>query len=130
MKLAKEKPHLFLGMSHSGNTTLHIASRSRHKSSVVQKIFNIQPCFVYERNQRGETPLHIAATVGDVNVVKLLFDIIVETLNVKKEFMSKVDGKQMNALHYAATTTSDDVNIVALLSKDDVSLAYKRDNDG
>ena len=40
---------------------------------VVQEIIKIQPCLVYERNQRGETPLHIAAAVGDVNIVKLLF---------------------------------------------------------
>ena len=37
---------------------------------------------------------------------------------------------QMNALHYAATTALGNVNIVAMLSKEDVSLANKRDNNG
>ncbi|KAK1583689.1 hypothetical protein Q3G72_026128 [Acer saccharum] len=63
-------------------------------------------------------------------IIRQNFDVIVEILNAKKELVFKVDRKQMNALHYVATTASDDVNIVALLSKEDVSLAYKRDSDG
>ncbi|TXG67892.1 hypothetical protein EZV62_009167 [Acer yangbiense] len=131
MKLAKEKPDLFWGRSPQGNTTLHIASRSGNKS-VVQAIIKIQPCLIYERNQRGETPLHIAAAAGDVNVVKLLFDVTMEILNARKDLVTKEDVKQRNALHYAAALFSayEVEKIVALLSKEDVLLAYKRDCNG
>ncbi|KAL5804235.1 hypothetical protein ACOSQ3_031035 [Xanthoceras sorbifolium] len=106
MKFAREKPDLFSGRSLQGNTALHIASRSsvNKSTTVVQEILNIQPSLLYERNDRGETPLHIAAAAGHVNVVKLVGEKIKSTDNEtgqKNILMRMKDNEDNTALHIA-----------------------------
>ncbi|KAL5736048.1 hypothetical protein ACOSQ2_030836 [Xanthoceras sorbifolium] len=105
MKVEREKPILFSGRSLQGNTALHIASRSSvNKKTVFQEILNKQPSLLYERNDRGETPLLIAAAAGHVNIVKLFDEKIKSTDNETGQeniLMRMQDNEDNTALHIA-----------------------------
>ncbi|KAL5802592.1 hypothetical protein ACOSQ4_030897 [Xanthoceras sorbifolium] len=134
------------------NTALHIAVRYGH-FKVVQELTAVDPEPILSVNRAGQSPLSIAIdekltdiacwimrknsdslnyegsnqlTLLHSAVIRQNFDVIVEILDAKMEIVSKVDGHQRNALHYAAA--SGHVKIAERLSK--VLLAHKRDSDG
>ena len=56
------------------NTILHLAAASSDNDQFVQAILEIQRCqnFVTEKNSKGDLPLHVAASAGNMKIVELL----------------------------------------------------------
>ena len=56
------------------NTILHLAAASSDDDQFVQAILEIQRCqnFVTEKNSKGDLPLHVAASAGNMKIVELL----------------------------------------------------------
>ena len=76
-KKAQDTEHLVLSdKTPELNTILHLAAASSDKNQFVQKILEIQQCqkFVTEKNSNGDLPLHIAASAGNMQIVKLLVE--------------------------------------------------------
>ena len=59
-----------LQLTCQGNTILHLAAMSRNKLTV-EKIMRSNPSLVHETNLKGDSPLHIAARLGHLEVTKL-----------------------------------------------------------
>ncbi|KAK4850561.1 hypothetical protein QYF36_007836 [Acer negundo] len=138
------------------NTPLHMAVRNRHLK-VVQELIKVDTEPGFPVNQAGQSPLSIAIDASSTNiacwiirnmpeslnhegsnnmtllhsaVMRRNIDVTREILNARKDLITKVDVKQRNALHYAAAAAYEVNNILALLSKEDDLLAFKRDCNG
>ena len=57
------------------NTVLHVALQFK-QFDAAEKIVNLSSRLAYERNSKGNTPLHVAAMVGTSSLVRLLIDQI------------------------------------------------------
>ena len=76
-KKAQDTEHLALSdKTPELNTILHLAAASSDNNQFVQEILEIQQCqkFVTEKNSNGDLPLHIAASAGNMQIVKLLVE--------------------------------------------------------
>ncbi|KAJ1293718.1 hypothetical protein BS78_01G090300 [Paspalum vaginatum] len=136
----------------AGNTALHEAVRNR-RSAVAVALLDADPTRGHDLNEQMESPLHMAAREGLVQVVQTIVDFpwvgqeflpsvslsgsalhqavlgthqrIVEILLEKRpELIDLTDSDGNNALHYAAQ--KDHQRAVELLLKKRTELAYKR----
>ena len=93
----------FLQVTIGKNTVLHVALQFK-KIDAAKNIVNLCPRLVYETNSKGNTPLHVAATIGDISTVKLLIDQAkkqdVET-GGRQQLLSMVNQDGDTALHVA-----------------------------
>ncbi|CAN6292411.1 unnamed protein product [Urochloa humidicola] len=138
----------------AGNTALHEAVRCR-KATVAVALLDADPSRGHDLNERMESPLHMAAREGLVQVVQKIVDYtwvgqeflpsvslsgtalhqavlgthhrIVEILLEKRpELIDLTDSDGNNALHYAAQ--KDHQRAVELLLRKRTDLAYKRNH--
>ncbi|KAK2639585.1 hypothetical protein Ddye_027380 [Dipteronia dyeriana] len=158
MKIDKEigQKNILRMQDSEDNTPLHMAVSNRHLK-VVQELINLDTEPGFPVNKAGQSPLSIAIDANSTNIARWIIrnrpdslnyegsnnmtllhiavmrrniDVTREILNAKKDLLTKMDVKQRNALHYAAAAANEVKNIVALLSKEDDLLAYKRDCNG
>ncbi|KAL5546535.1 hypothetical protein UlMin_006222 [Ulmus minor] len=105
-----------------GNSILHIAAMSGNKLTV-EKILRSNPSHIHQTNLKGDTPLHIAARLGHLEVTDLLVsygkrpEIVVE---VGTNALQMVNLENNTALHEAVKNGF--CEIVDLLIKEDPSL--------
>ena len=57
----------FLQVTIGKNTVLHVALQFK-KIDAAKNIVNLSPKLVYETNSKGNTPLHVAASVADSSI--------------------------------------------------------------
>ncbi|XP_030958527.1 ankyrin repeat-containing protein At5g02620-like [Quercus lobata] len=111
------------------NTVLHVALQYK-KFELAEKIVNLSPRLVYEKNSKGNTPLHVAAMVGTSSLVSLLID------HAKKLDIESGGGQLLGMLSlYGDTTLHVAVRygkfeIVKVLIKEDPELAMCVNNAG
>ena len=93
------------------NTVLHVALQFK-KIEAAKKIVNLSPSLALKTNSKGNTPLHVAARVGDFSMVKLLMDqakkVDLET-GGRRQFLSMVNQDGDTALHVAVRYSNFDV---------------------
>ncbi|KAK1583880.1 hypothetical protein Q3G72_027857 [Acer saccharum] len=110
----------------AGQSPLSIAIDAS-STNIARWIISNKPDSLNYEGSNKMTLLHSA-------VIRRNYDVTMEILNApsnaKNDIVTKVDEKQRNALHYASAAAYEVEKIVALLSKEDVSLAYKRDCNG
>ena len=97
---------------------LHFASSKANISTVRTLIAN--KCSARVKDIRGQLPLHRAAAVGSVPILKTL-------LEEGKSPVNATDGDGFTALHHAVSEGHGDAAILLLKSGAE---ADKRDNDG
>ena len=111
------------------NTVLHVALQYK-KFELAEKIVNLSPRLVYEKNSKGNTPLHVAAMVGTSSLVSLLID------HAKNLDIESGGGQLLGILNlYGDTTLHVAVRygkfeIVKVLIKEDPELAMCVNNAG
>ncbi|KAL5546526.1 hypothetical protein UlMin_006213 [Ulmus minor] len=115
-----------LQLTCQGNTILHLAAMSGNKVTV-EKILRSNPSLVHETNLKGDTPLHIAARLGHLEVTKLLAnygkrpEIVVEVgTNAESGLYFVINLENNTVLHEAVKNGY--YGIVELLIKEDPSL--------
>ena len=114
-----------------GNTSLHVATIGGNET-FVEKTLQSYPLLVYEVNMKGETALHIAARLGDVEVASLLIGCAKRTDKVvgmrREDLLTMVDNEKNTALHEAVRYGHYD--IVELLIQEKPSLTCLTNEDG
>ena len=114
------------------NTVLHVALQFK-KIEAAKKIVNLSPSLVYETNSNGDTPLHVAATVGISSIVKLLIDqakkLDVET-GGRQKLLSMVNQDGDTVLHVAVRYGNFDVVKELINENDPAELAKQVNNAG
>ena len=102
----------FLQVTIEKNTVLHVALQFK-KFEAAKKMVNLSPSLVYETNSKGNTPLHVAARVGDSSMVKLLIDQAKYQLDVetggRQQLLSMMNEDGDTALHVAVRYGNFDV---------------------
>ncbi|KAJ0046726.1 hypothetical protein Pint_04256 [Pistacia integerrima] len=58
--------------THRGNNVIHLAAKLGHKTFVLEARCSGYPYLKSEKNLKGDTPLHVAAGGGQIDIVKLL----------------------------------------------------------
>ncbi|KAL5546524.1 hypothetical protein UlMin_006211 [Ulmus minor] len=108
------------------NTVLHIAAKFGNKASTEQ-ILTSHPSLVHEINVKGDTPLHIAARLGHVEVAKLLITCA-KTQEVESGThpLRVVNTKKFTVLHEAVR--NGHLKVVDLLIEEDPDLAFITDD--
>ena len=114
----------FLQVTIEKNTVLHVALQFK-KIEAAKKIVNLSPSLVYETNSNGDTPLHVAATVGISSIVKLLIDqakkLDVET-DGRQQLLRMVNQDGDTALHVAVRYGNFDVVKELIIENDPAEL--------
>lgn len=115
------------------NSLLHIAITFQ-QIELVRTLIQLCPCLLPHQNSHGDTPLHVAAKIGCLEIVRLLVDDGVpvhqarETCNYDApspndwSLLRKVNGSGDTALHLAVR--SGHIGVVDLLVKADSQLMY------
>ncbi|KAK9282655.1 hypothetical protein L1049_010874 [Liquidambar formosana] len=101
--LFSKKNWTFFRETSEGNSALHLAVKFNQKQ-FVEKIIELHPHLQYSTNSKGDTPLHIAARVGCLEITKNLVgywnaESGVEANN--KELLRMVNLEKDTALHDA-----------------------------
>ena len=112
------------GVTSTKNTILHVAVKSG-KTKIAKKIIDFDPSLLLERNSKGNTPLHIAASLGHLDMTKFLLSqhqhMTVPLLNITNE-------SNETALHGAVRNGHNE--IVKKLIEKCPSLTSLRNKDG
>ena len=131
-KLADSNSSTFLQVTIGKNTVLHVALQFK-KFVAVEKIVNLSPSLVYEKNSKGNTPLHVAATIGDISMVKLLIEqakkLDVET-GGRQQLLSMVNQDGDTALHVAVRYGNFEFVKELINENDPAELAKQANNAG
>jgi len=87
------------------------------------------PPLLFQANKKGEIPLHLAATYGHSNVVKVLIDCAKALptdpesgVTEAKKMLRMTNEEQDTALHEAARNIR--VHVVEILTKEDPEFSY------
>ncbi|PHH92415.1 hypothetical protein CDD83_7484 [Cordyceps sp. RAO-2017] len=106
----------------SGASPLHeVMNRNRASSTIINKLIE-RKANVSARNQRGQTPLHLACWTGNVGTVVTMLENGAD--------IADGDLEGLNAVHYAARNSSMEVLLHLLANVCPVALARRRDNRG
>ena len=107
------------------NTVLHVALQF-NQLEAAEKIVNLSLSLVHKKNSRGNTPLHVAARVGDSSMVKLLIDqekkLDIETGD-RQQLLSMENQDGETALHVAVRYGNFEVLKELIKEKDPAKLA-------
>ena len=132
-KLTDPNGSTLLQVTIEKNTVLHVALQFK-KFVAVEKIVNLSPSLVYEKNSKGNTPLHVVARVGDSSMVKLLIDVAkkldVELGDRQQQLLRMVNQDGDTALHVAVRYGNFDVMKELINEKDPAELAKQVNNAG
>ena len=105
-------------------TILHVAAQTGNKK-IAKKIIDLDPSLLHERNSKGNTPLHIAASLGHLEMTNFLLSqhqhMMVPLLKITNE-------RNETALHGAVRNGHS--KIVKTLIEKDPSLTSLRNKDG
>ncbi|CAF1861039.1 hypothetical protein Bca4012_033053 [Brassica carinata] len=69
------------------STVLHMAANHGH-GELVSKIIELKRSLIFSRNAHGNTPLHLAALLGDVNTVRTLLEFGSETCSQNNNYQT------------------------------------------
>ena len=114
------------------NTVLHVALQFK-QFDAAEKIVNLSSRLAYERNSKGNTPLHDAARVGTYSIVKLLIDHAKRhdvEIGGRQQLLSMVNQYRDTALHVAVRYGNFEAVEELINEKDPVELAMKVNNAG
>ena len=127
-KLRDPNSSTLLQVTVEKNTVLHVALQFK-KFDAVKNIVNLNPSLVYEKNSKGNTPLHVAARVGDSSVVKFLIDQAKYQLDVetggRQQLLSMMNEDRDTALHVAVRYGNSDVVKELINENDPAELAMQ-----
>ena len=71
LNLSESGMHILEQVTSGGKTVLHVALQYK-QFEAVSSIVRLSPSLVYSVDSRSNTPLHIAARIGDLSTVKLI----------------------------------------------------------
>ncbi|XP_048330141.2 protein ACCELERATED CELL DEATH 6-like [Ziziphus jujuba] len=85
------------------NTILHLAAKSGKGVQLAEDVLSFHPSLLYEQNIQGNTPLHIAAKLGDLEMAKCLVDWEKKSNDVEQDrkLLTMVNLENDTALHEA-----------------------------
>jgi ankyrin repeat protein len=114
---------LLKGVTPDGDTALHAVARSlkggQHFLKYAGIIHDRDRSLLFEKNHRGDTPLHCAARAGNIEMVSHLLDLAGrESADRKLELLRMENGRHETALHEAIRSAGG----TALGPKDRVAL--------
>nr|POF25116.1 protein accelerated cell death 6 [Quercus suber] len=113
-----------------GNSVLHVAAKSGNVH-IMEKVLDWQPPLLYMTNSKGNTALHITASLGHCDTTKLLITFAKakgQEVELKMELLRKQNLERNTALHEAIRY--DHYNIVELLIQNDPGLTLITNNAG
>ena len=111
-----------------GNSVLHVAAKSGNVH-IMEKVLDQQPPLLYMKNSKGNTALHITASLGHSAATKLLITFAKgQEVEMKMELLRTQNLEQNTALHEAIRY--DHYNIVELLIQEDPGLTLITNNAG
>ncbi|XP_048141853.1 ankyrin repeat-containing protein At5g02620-like [Rhodamnia argentea] len=120
---------LFHGTTPNGNNILHVAAQHK-RVNLIEHLLRCPsgPSLLWQGNFKGDTPLHIAATLGSCEAVQVFTDLAkslhwaIENGHVDacKELLRKPNSHKDTALHYAVRGGHD--GVVKLLIEEDPQL--------
>ena len=112
------------------NTVLHVALQCE-QFHVVEELVRLRPSLVYEKNSKGNTPLHVAVRwAGASSMVKLIIQKAKDQRDVEaggQQLLSMVNTTLQVAVRY---DDDDEFEIVRELMKEDPKLAKHVNNAG
>ncbi|XVF57207.1 hypothetical protein PTKIN_Ptkin06aG0186000 [Pterospermum kingtungense] len=131
-ELVKLDPSILLKVTTSQeDTALHVAAKFKRKQ-LTEEILKLEPSLVYQKNSKGDTPLHIAARLGSEETVEFFIDFsnktsaakspqVVEGQSASQEKLVKmVNLEKETALHEAVQNYHR--RVVEMLIKEDPEL--------
>ena len=111
-----------------GNSILHVAAKFE-KLQIMEMVLERQPSLFYKKNRKGNTALHIAASLGYFDMTKHLITFAkVKGVEKKMELVRMKNNVKNTALHEAII--NDHYDIVELLISEDPELALFTNNAG
>ncbi|GMY20237.1 protein accelerated cell death 6, partial [Fagus crenata] len=118
-----------LHVTTENNTVLHIAVLCDHLQ-VAEKIVKLCPKLLYQINSNDNTPLHVAAMVGNISMVSLLINHTknLDIENAVQKILRMVNAVGDTALHIAVRYGKS--NAVREIIKEDPGLAMITNNFG
>lgn len=137
-ELTKLDPSILLKVTTSQeDTVLHVAAKFKQKE-MAEKILQLQPSVVYQRNSKGDIPLHIAARLGSEETVELFIgfsnktwasrEVVEGELADQEKLVRMVNLKKETALHEAVKNYH--YRIVEMLIKEDPELTELKNDAG
>ncbi|KAL5716419.1 hypothetical protein ACHQM5_018114 [Ranunculus cassubicifolius] len=108
--------------NHQGDSLFFVAVRQGHLNCC-EVISKTCPELLYIANQNGDSPLHMATSNGNYEIVKLLLEA-----DTTKELLRMKDNHNKTALHYAVE--GNHLENVKLLVEADPTFSYPKNQDG
>ncbi|XP_039172113.1 ankyrin repeat-containing protein NPR4-like [Eucalyptus grandis] len=106
-----------------GNNILHVAAQYK-QVNFIRDILQHQSrsSLLWQGNDRGDTPLHVAAKVGNDHAVRVFTDLAksLDQLDACKKLLERQNNKEDSSLHYAIRGGHE--SVVELLIKEDPHL--------
>ncbi|CAH8305884.1 unnamed protein product [Eruca vesicaria subsp. sativa] len=111
------------------NNLLHIAAKHQ-RLDFAAAILDLRPSLLLGENNNGDTPIHVAASVGSFQVLQLLVnnltDIDIENRGITKQLLRATNKQKDTALSVALK--SGHVDVAKLLAEQDKGLLEMANN--
>ncbi|CAN6926848.1 unnamed protein product [Brassica oleracea] len=110
------------------NNLLHIAAKHQ-RLDFAAAILDLRPSLLLGENNNGDTPIHVAASVGSFQVLQLLLssaNLDIENRGITKQLLRTTNKQNDTALHVALK--SGHVDVAKLLSEQDTGLLDMANN--
>ncbi|KAF2540520.1 hypothetical protein F2Q68_00033210 [Brassica cretica] len=110
------------------NNALHIAAKHQ-RLDFAAAILDLRPSLLLGENNNGDTPIHVAASVGSFQVLQLLLssaNLDIENRGITKQLLRTTNKQNDTALHVALK--SGHVDVSKLLSEQDTGLLDMANN--
>ncbi|KAJ4874177.1 Ankyrin repeat family protein [Raphanus sativus] len=114
------------------NNVLHIAAKHQ-RLDFAAAILELRPCLLLGENNNGDTPLHVAASVGSFQVLQLLVNSAInnvtsdiENRGITKQLLRTTNKQNDTALHVALK--NGNVDVAKLLFEQDTGLLEMANN--
>lgn len=110
------------------NNALHIAAKHQ-RLDFAAAILDLRPSLLLGENNNGDTPIHVAASVGSFQVLQLLLssaNLDIENRGITKQLLRTTNKQKDTALH--VSLKSGHVDVAKLLSEQDTGLLDMANN--
>ncbi|KAJ4899519.1 Ankyrin repeat family protein [Raphanus sativus] len=110
------------------NNALHIAAKHQGLDFATA-ILDLRPSLLLVENNNGDTPIHVAASVGSLQVLQLLVNsasLDIENRGITKQLLRNTNKQKDSALHVALK--SGHVDVAKLLVEQDAGLLDMANN--